>query len=119
LGVEFYGAPACRPAEVELQRGVELCDDAAATESVVLGVLPGEDRRAGIPFSASLALPSAYVGGVAGKWASHVLGLLVGVLEVLVLRLRVRQKVTSTYLFVFTFDLRKRDTKIGVRSSTI
>jgi hypothetical protein len=68
-----------------------------------VGVLPGEDWRAGVPFKTSLALPSAYVGGVAGKWASHVLGLLVGCLEILVLRVRVCQKVTSTFLFVFCF----------------
>jgi hypothetical protein len=53
---------------------------AAAAVRVAIRGLPRELERAGEPFQASSTLPVAHEGGDTGKRASHVNGLLVGLL---------------------------------------
>jgi len=78
LWIKLPSAPAGRPIEVKLQRGVELGDDAVLAELCLGRILQGKFWWTSVRFSTSNAVPSAYLVDVAGKWASHVCGLSAG-----------------------------------------
>jgi hypothetical protein len=66
------GAPFRRPVVVEFERCLEEGKDAAAAVEFSADVLEGLMRWTGESIDAGVALPGSLVGGVEGKWRSHV-----------------------------------------------